>query len=156
MTVEEIQDRSIEGLINVAQLLKKPIGSSHNYEVAEIINEQAANYIKGKITLIRTNRGILVQGKLYAELELMCSRCLDFFLCPISFSLEEEAIPSLDVTSGLPFSLSEDFESFTIDNNHLLDLGELICQYILLNLPMKPLCQPNCAGIKEVNHHGST
>jgi len=156
MTVEEIQERSIEGLINVAQLLKKPIGSSHNYDVAEIINEQAANSTKGKITLIRTDRGILVQGKLTAELELTCSRCLDFFLWPISFSLEEEFFPSLDVTTGLPLSLSEDSEGFTIDNNHLLDLGELICQYILLNLPMKPLCQPNCAGIREVNHYGST
>lgn len=156
MTEEEIQERAIEGLINVAQLLKKPIGSSRNYDVAEIINEQAGKSIKGKITLIHTDRGILVQGKLTAELEFICSRCLDSFLYPISFSLEEEFLPSLDVTTGLPLSLSEDSEGFTIDNNNLLDLGELVCQYILLNLPMKPLCQPNCTGIKEVNHYGST
>jgi len=154
MRVEEIQKRLLQGLINVAQLLKKPVGSSHNYDVAEIISEKAADHIKGGIILTRTGQGILVQGKLTAELELMCSRCLDFFPCPISFNIEEEFLPTLDIATGLPLYRPEDSEGFTIDSNNLLDLGELICQYILLNLPMKPLCQPDCAGIKEVNHYG--
>ena len=147
MRVEEIQRRSVEGLINVAQLLKKPIGSSYDYDVAEIINEQARDFIKGRIILTRIGYGILVQGKLTAELELMCSRCLNYFLCTISFNIEEEIYSILNVDTGLPLTMSEDTRGFTIDDKHRLDLGELICQYILLNLPMKPLCKSDCAGI---------
>jgi len=153
MRVEEIQKRSVEGLINVAQLLKQPPCSSYDYDVAEIINEQARDFIKGRIILTRTGHEILVQGKLTAELELMCSRCLNYFLCTINFNIEEEFYFILNVATGLPLSIPEDTESFTIDDKHRLDLGELICQYILLNLPMKPLCQADCAGIKEMNNY---
>ena len=153
MRVEEIQKRSVKGLINVAQLLKKPIGSSYIYDVAEVINEQASDVIEGGVRLTCTGRGILVQGKLSAELELMCSRCLKFFLYPVSFSIEEEFLSTVDVASGLLLPVSKDSEGFTINSNHLLDLGELICEYILLNLPLKPLCQPDCAGIKEMNYY---
>ena len=131
----------------MAQLLKKPIGSSYDYDVAEIINEQARDFIKGGIILTRIGYGILVQGKLMAELELMCSRCLNYFLCTISFNIEEEIYSVINVDSGLPLPMSEDTGGFTIDDKHRLDLGELICQYILLNLPMKPLCKSDCAGI---------
>jgi len=155
MRVEEIQKRSVKGLINVAQLLKKPIGSSHVYDVAEVIDEQSSPFIKGRIRLICTGRGgILVQAELTVELELMCSRCLNFFLSSVSFSLEEEFLSTVDVTSSMPLTVSEDSEGFTINSSHLLDLGELVCEYILLNLPLKPLCQPDCAGIKEMSYYG--
>jgi uncharacterized protein len=144
MTIEEIQKRYVNGSINVSQLLKEPIGTSCNYDIAEIINEQASGSIQGKITLIHTGQGILIQGKLSAKLELTCSRCLNTFVYPMSFSMEEEFLSTANVPSGSPSSLPE---GFTIDDDHLLDLGELICQYILLNLPMKPLCQPNCVGV---------
>ena len=116
-------------------------------------NEQARDFIKGGIILTRIGYGILVQGKLMAELELMCSRCLNYFLCTISFNIEEEIYSVINVDSGLPLPMSEDTGGFTIDDKHRLDLGELICQYILLNLPMKMLCQPDCAGIKEMNNY---
>lgn len=156
MRIEEIEKRSLEGLVNVAQLLKNPIGSSHSYDVAEIIDEQTADFIKGRITLTNTGQGILVQGKLIAELELICSRCLEFFLCPIVFSIEEEFLPTINIATGLLLPVPEDSDGFTIDSNHLLDLGKLICEYILLNLPMKALCQAGCAGIKEMSYYGST
>ena len=149
MEVNKILKRSVEGLINVAQLLKKPVGSSYRYDVAEIIDEQAKSFIKGTITLTCTGQGILVQGNLTVELELICSRCLESFLCTMSFNLEDEFLPICDIANDLPLTSAEDIENLTIDNNHLLDLGELICQYILLNLPMKPLCKVDCVGIKE-------
>ena len=145
MTIEEIKKKAVKGLINVSQLLKEPTGSSYSYDIDEIINEQASHSIQGKITLIHTGQGILIQGKITAELELMCSRCLNTFIYPVSFNLEEQFASTVNAFSSSP-SFSP--EGFTIDDN-LLDLGKLICQYILLNLPMKALCQPNCAGVRR-------
>ncbi|TET41730.1 MAG: DUF177 domain-containing protein, partial [Dehalococcoidia bacterium] len=91
--------------------------------------------------------GVLVQCKLTAEVKLICSRCLDTFLLPISFTAEEEFIPISDVSGDLALSSPEQSEEFIIDNKNILDLSELIRQYTLLNLPMKPLCRPDCSGI---------
>jgi uncharacterized protein len=146
----------LKALINVTQLLKEPVGSSQSYDINGVINEEVEAFVEGKAKLIRTNRGVLVQCKLTAEVKLICSRCLDTFLCPISFTAEEEILPISDVYGDLALSSPEQSEEFTIDNKNILDLGELIRQYVLLNLPMKPLCRPDCSGMKEANSHATT
>jgi uncharacterized protein len=37
--------------------------------------------------------------------------------------------------------------AFTIDENQEIDLSEAVRQYMLLALPMKPLCREECAGL---------
>ena len=97
-----------------------------------------------------------MQCELGAEVRLICSRCLEAFSCPISFTAEEEFLAVADMSDGSAFSLAEQPEEFTIDDKNIVDLGELIRQYVLLNLPMKPLCRPNCPGIKEENSNATT
>jgi uncharacterized protein len=133
--------------INIAQLLKEPIGSSQSYDISGVINEEVEGFVEGKAKLIHISQGVLVQCKLTAEVKLLCSRCLNTFLLPINFTAEEEFIPVSDVPGDLALSSPEQSEEFTIDNKNILDLSELIRQYTLLNLPMKPLCRPDCSGI---------
>jgi uncharacterized protein len=146
----------LEASINVTQLLKEPVGSSQSHDISGTIGEEVEGFVEGKAKLIRISRGVLVQCKLTAEVKLICSRCLDTFLCPISFTAEEEFLPISDVSDDSALSLPEQSEEFTIDDKNLLDLGELIRQYVLLNLPMKPLCRLDCPGMKEANSHGTT
>ena len=146
----------LRALINVTQLLKGPVGSSQSHDISGTIGEEVEGFVEGKAKVIRISRGVLVQCKLTAEVKLICSRCLDTFLCPISFTAEEEFLPISDVSGDLAPSLLKQSEGFTINNKNILDLSELIRQYILLNLPMKPLCRPDCPGIKEANSHGAT
>lgn len=133
--------------INIAQLLKEPVGSSQIYDIGGVIAEEVEGIVEGKAKLIHISQGVLVQCRLTAEIKLVCSRCLDSFLLPISFTAEEEFVPVPDMSGDLALSSSEQSEEFTIDNKNILDLSELIRQYTLLNLPMKPLCRPDCLGI---------
>jgi len=146
----------LSALINVAQLRKEPVGSSQSHDISGTISEEVKGFVEGKAKVIRTNRGVLVQCKLTAEVELICSRCLNAFLYPISFTAEEEFFSVSDVPIDLARSSPEQSEGFTIDNKNILDLSELIRQYTLLNLPMKPLCRLDCPGMKEANSHGVT
>jgi uncharacterized protein len=146
----------LKALINVTHLLKEPVGSSQSHDISGIIGEEVEGFVEGKVKVIRISKGVFVQCKLNAEVKLICSRCLDAFLCPISFSAEEEFLPISDVSDDLAPSSLEQSEEFTIDDKNILDLGELIRQYVLLNLPMKPLCRPNCPGMKEANSYGTT
>jgi len=151
-----MEKESLRALINVAQLLKEPVGSSQSHDISGMIDGEVEGSVEGKAKVIRTNRGALVQCKLTAEVKLICSRCLDTFLFPISFTAEEEFLPISDVAGDLALSSLEQSEEFTIDNKNVLDLSELIRQYMLLNLPMKPLCRSDCPGMKEANSHGAT
>ncbi len=134
--------------INVAQLLKSPIGATRRHEVNEpVVIGEGECLVKGELTLMRTNRGILVTGQLKTDMELTCSRCLEIFGCPLTLDVEEEYFPTMDVNTGASLPPPEDPAAFTIDHNNVLDVGEAIRQYALLAVPMKPLCRENCAGL---------
>lgn len=146
----------LQALMNVTQLLKEPVGSSQSYDVRGQIGEEVEGFVEGKAKLIHISQGVLVQCKLNAEVKLVCSRCLAAFSCPVSFTAEEEFLPISDVSDDLALSSPEQSEQFTIDDKNIIDLGELIRQYVLLNLPMKPLCRPDCPGIKEEDSNAAT
>lgn len=138
---------------NVAQLLKEPVGSTRNYRLAEDIQDlgeeiKLTRPIEGAIRLIRTADGVLVSGRFHTEAELTCSRCLESFSSAVSFMLEEEFHPTVDISTGrkLPPADEED-EATLIDDQHILDLSEVLRQDILLALPPRPLCKLDCAGL---------
>jgi len=134
--------------INVSQQLKASIGSRRSYEVSEVINVAGGNsMVQGKVGLTRTDRSILVKGTLHTGVEVTCSRCLSLFSCPLALNIEDEYFPITDVVGGASLPLPEEPGCFTIDERHILDLTEAIRQYVLLAMPMKPLCGEDCAGL---------
>jgi uncharacterized protein len=137
----------LPALIDVTQLLKEPVGSSRSYDLNGVIHEEVKGLVEGKAKLIHISQGVLVQCELTTEVELICSRCLDTFLLPVSYTAEEEFASVSDLCRDLVLPSSEQSERFTIDDRNILDLSELIRQYTLLNLPMKPLCRLDCPGV---------
>lgn len=135
-------------LINVAQQLKGPIGSVRSYEVDGVVQtaEIGNILVRGKVELLRIHRGILVRGRFDAEVEVSCSRCLTPFKCPLILNIEEEFLPTIDINSGVRLEV-QDEGFFIIDERHILDLTEAVRQYILMAVPMKPLCREDCAGL---------
>ncbi len=113
-----------------------------------VTGEGCESPVKGQVTLTRTDRGILVKGTLSTEIELDCSRCLTSFRCPLTLNIEDVYFPTLDVTSGLPVSLSDEPGAFTIDEHHVLDLTEAVQQYTVMAVPMKPLCRDECSDLQ--------
>jgi uncharacterized protein len=134
--------------INVAQLLKSPIGTTRQYEVSEIVDCGNGGYpVEGGIKLTRTNRSVLAEGTMRTEVKVTCSRCLRLFTCPLTLNIVEEYFPTIDVLSGNPLPSPEEPGAFTVDEHHILDLTEAICQYTSMATPMKPLCREDCAGL---------
>jgi len=136
--------------VNVAQLLRAPIGSVRDYEIEQVIyitGDGVNSLVQGNVRLTRTNRSILAKGELATEVELTCSRCLGSFKCPLKINLEDEYYPTADVDTGAPLAVPDEPGSFTIGENHILDLTEAVRQYALLAIPMKPLCKESCAGL---------
>jgi uncharacterized protein len=136
--------------INVAQLLRAPIGSVRDYDikrVIDVIGDGNGSLVQGKVRLMRIDRSILVKGVLDTEVGLTCSRCLSPFNCSLNLNVEEEYFPTIDAVTGASIPVPEEPGCFTIDECHILDLTEAVRQYALVAIPMKPLCREDCAGL---------
>ncbi|HDN80203.1 MAG: hypothetical protein DRI61_08575 [Chloroflexi bacterium] len=139
---------------NVAQLLKEPTGASREYEIEENIEGldeeiHPAGPLKGKVTFLHAGRyNILVTGTLEVPLHLNCSRCLEAVVKTIRVKLEEEFKATIDVETGASLHWGETVERCNlINSSHILDLTEVIRQNIIVNIPMRVLCKPDCAGL---------
>jgi uncharacterized protein len=135
MNIEDLKRKPFEGSVNVAQLLKEPVGSKRRYGIGEVLDEYDEGLAQGSVTLTRTGQGLLVQGELTLVVELVCSRCLKDFSHAMKFTIEEEFLQGWN---DLPSP--EELDDVTIDSDNMLDLGEIIRQYAVLHLPMKALC----------------
>jgi uncharacterized protein len=136
--------------LNVAQLLKEPIGSSRTYDVDGEPNggsEEDIRSLRGQVALMRTDKGILLTATLDAEIVLACARCLNQFEYRMTLNIKEEYFATVDINSGLRLPPSDEPDAFTIDALHNIDLNEAVRQYFLMALPLKPLCRENCTGL---------
>ncbi len=138
---------------NVAQLLKSPPGTTREYQIGEDVEAIAEELVltvplAGGVKFIRTADGVLVLGDLKTSAELICDRCLEPFVAQLELRIEEEYHPTVDISTGGAIELGPDQEMETlIDESHIVDLGEVLRQDLLLALPMHPICRPNCAGL---------
>jgi len=132
-------------IINVAQQLKGFLGDRRQYSIDETTSEGVP--IKAEITLVRTHRSILVTGQFNTQVDSVCSRCLDEFMQPVTFQLEEEFFPLRDLSTDMPAHVDEGTDAFFIGEDNILDLNEAVRQNMLINLPAKPICRPECAGL---------
>jgi uncharacterized protein len=138
---------------NVAQLLKSTVGASRQHEVDDDITGidpelEIVKPLKGQVRFLRVGDGILVTGRLQTQVRVSCRRCLEPFELPVSFKLEEQFRPSIDVKTGAPIHLEDgEDETTRIDPHHMLDLTEVVRQNLLLALPMSPLCNERCRGL---------
>jgi uncharacterized protein len=128
---------------NLARLLEGPVGSKMSFEIDEaqprLAEDLSVDFIQGIIEFTRTNRGIFASGQLHSQIQLECARCLKTFAQPLDFYLEAQFAPPPIRPQGGP--------TFLIGVNGLLDPTEALREQILLELPMRPLCEPDCRGL---------
>ena len=105
--------------------------------------------LKIKLHLVNTGTSVLVKGKAETEVELECSRCLKAFKLPILVKIEEEFSKSTpEHKSGGEIKLKEEDFVYPIKKDNTIDLTEVIRQDLLLAIPIKTLCSPDCKGIE--------
>ncbi len=140
-------------IVNVAQLLKEPVGSTRIVEVhldrLPLDESTTARDVGADVRFTRIAEGILAEGRLSASVELECVRCLEFYQARIEGEFEADFRPSVDVRTGVPLYVPEHEDIFVIDNNHELDLDELFRQVAIISLPMQPICRDDCPGIEQ-------
>ena len=90
---------------------------------------------------------IHVEGVLGVDAELTCSRCLKSFRSPIEKEFAVDYQPDPVVKEGEEFSLSYTDLNIGFYRDQRLDLSALISEQVVLEIPMKPVCQEECKGL---------
>ena len=91
------------------------------------------------VTLTAFEGGIAAVGTVTAPWEGVCRRCAE----PVSGVLEIKVHERFGDPAG-GATADEDF--YPIVDDHI-DLGPMVRDALVLDLPMAPLCRPDCAGL---------
>ncbi len=137
---------------NVASLLRAVPGTERRFEIEGVRMNiaddlQLAQPINGEVRLSRTGRSIMARAHLTTAIETYCSRCLRTVVAPIDLDIEEEALPSIDIDTGLPLDRDAEPDALRLDDHHELDLEEPIREAISLAEPITLLCREGCRGL---------
>ncbi len=119
--------------------------------------------IKVKIVAVLTQDGIAVGGYVRTTVEHPCDRCLRMVKVPVSGTVEALYKP----LSEAPKTKEEQLESLRnvlYYSASKIDLSERILEAIVVDVPTRVLCKPDCKGLcpkcgadlnEEQDHHCS-
>jgi len=109
--------------------------------------------VAGQITVrlageVRPHEDIFsITGRCAAEGSLSCSRCLE----PVPWSVAEDFSFDYHLAESAPLDAEAGLDEGDLNVSFLqdqeLDLTELAAEQILLAMPMRILCQSDCAGL---------
>jgi len=146
-------------IINVAPLLKQPVGATAEYELAEDpidergenagLREANATSIAAEITATHTNPGAYLQGEADARVEVECSRCLRIFETPVHAEFAEQYYATVGVEHGEALGEAPR-DAKTIASDFRIDLEPLLREELILATPLAPLHSPDCLGLCPV------
>lgn len=143
-------------IVNVAPLLKQPIGASVDLSLEEApidprgenaeLLESGALDIAADLRAVHTNPGAYFEGEANARIEQECSRCLRRIATPVTASFAEQYYATIEVTTGLGMAAAPT-DSKTIGSDFRVDLTPLLREELILATPQAPLCRPDCRGL---------
>ena len=101
-----------------------------------------------KLRFVNAGDLVVANGTLDANVLLQCSRCLNKFPQKMHLEVcEEFAFNAAELNKEK--ADSEENEIWPIDSDNTIDLTEVIRQNIVLELPMKSVCRPDCGLDKD-------
>jgi len=138
--------------VNVVGLLKGQTGATRSYRLLldtfEADAETVARDVHGDVRLTRLRDAIIASVSAAGVVTMICARCLREYDQPFEVDFDEEYRQTVDVRTGVDLGdePADDELVSRIDENHELDLREPLRQEILVALPMRPDCGPDCPG----------
>ncbi len=131
--------------LNVGFIINQPIGYNRDFhfEFSDILLQPDFNLamLTGIARISRTPQGLLVQGKFNAISPTECARCLIEFNQDLKIEFDELYAFSSRTASESGLILPED---------GFIDLEPILREYFLIEIPISPLCKPDCKGLCPV------
>ena len=104
------------------------------------------NKVDVNCVLTKTSNTVFIKGSLSASIEIDCGRCLERTTISISSNFIYTLEPAKAETREDLELTPEDLE-ISYYKGDFIDLGPIICEQIMLQVPMKVLCSEECKGL---------
>lgn len=128
--------------VNVGFLLHQPVGTTRDihfdFDALHLHPDLDVEDLHGVTQLGKTPQGILVRGQFSAKLKTECVRCLTEFVQPLNTEFNE-------LFAFNSRSVSESGLILPEDGN--INLEPLLREYLLVEVPISPLCREDCKGL---------
>lgn len=128
--------------VNAGFLYNQLIGSSRDihleFDQIHLHPDLDLTDFKGIIRLSRTPQGVLAQGEFNASMEAECVRCLEPYSQKIHAAFSELYTFKGRGVTEVGLMLPEDGN---------INFSPLVWEYFNLEIPIKPLCRPDCKGL---------
>ncbi len=116
-------------------------------ETVTVESVKTVSPLHAVLKLTTTGSEVQVDGTLEGEVELLCSRCLNAYTMKVRSQVNVVYEPSDTINREERHKLKSDELDIGFYRDDTLDTDEVLAEQLLLNMPMKPLCSPECKGI---------
>jgi uncharacterized protein len=127
---------------NFGFLLEATLGTSRtlelNYPTIQVASDLTLTPLTGFFNATRTGEGIYLSGVLNSTLDINCVRCLEDSKIAISLQLD-------DLFYYPPYTAPEG--EYVVGEDGFIDLAPLVRELALLEMPIQPVCKPDCLGL---------
>jgi uncharacterized protein len=103
--------------------------------------------VQAQLMIKKVGAEVVVSGNILTTVELECSRCLKDFRRELAFPFEAIFHPVEQLKQEEKHELKVEELDMGFYSKDELDLLDVLKEQIMLNLPMKPLCNDLCKGI---------
>lgn len=128
--------------LNVGFILHQEVGTSNDFTFdlpeAQLADDLELQNLLGTLAIGRTAQGLLFTGDFSAHTQLTCVRCLKSLDQRLAWSMTELYATSEKSVSESGLIVPEDAQ---------IDLRPLLREYALLEIPINPVCKPDCKGL---------
>lgn len=126
---------------NFGFLIESSLGTSSDFEFdyPELsVEDMKFIPLNGKFRATRTGEGIYISGKFDTDIDIECIRCLEAATIPLSGEVKE--------LYYYPPSLAPE-EEYKVGEDGNIDLGPVIREVAIMEIPMQPICEEECEGL---------
>lgn len=131
-------------VLNVGFIVAQTIGYSREFpcEFEQVrLEEDTFREVQGTITVTRTGQGLLFQTHIGATTQVVCTRCLEPFDLRLECQFNELFAFSANAVADTDLIVPE---------SGRIDFAPLLREYLLLEVPIQPICRPDCKGLCSI------
>ena len=97
--------------------------------------------------IVKRGNNILIRGDVEVVVHLQCSRCLANLDMILNNPIDNVLIPHSLISQQKTSELTEEELNLITYEGPELDIDDIVQEHLVLSLPVKPLCMPECAGL---------
>ena len=102
-----------------------------------------------ELHLLRTCNNVSLIGSVEVRLHPVCHRCLEGFEKRLAIPLHVNLAPAVELSGqkGEEREGNEEDLNFSFYKGEFIDLGEIVREMLVLEIPLKYLCKESCKGL---------